>query len=1156
MIYRWLQLAQSPFRLVIASIVALSVMSAPPAMAEEERSPDRLPDGLSAPEWSSIRAAYEASRHAVVAVDGAYQVRNPRQQWSTHFDGRGALTTPDGGGWSWGLELISYGRAGAECTITGTAPVQHHRGQRIEYDWNAALSEWFINDHRGLEHGYTVHQRPASVRSRVGAFGERIAESAASDCDPLYFTLAVRGTLIPQLTETARDVAFVSVNDAAAIAVVNYRNLTVFDAHGATVPAWFELGESEPRSLRIVVDDSMAVYPLTIDPIAQQAYLKASNTGQNDRFGSSVAVSGDTVVVGAPGEDSNATGVNGNQASNSAPDSGAAYVFVRNGQVWSQQAYLKASNTGADDRFGGTVAISGNTIVIGAYGEDSSATGVNGNQADNSASLSGASYVFVRSGGTWSQQAYLKASNTETFDLFGWVVAVSGDTVVVGATGEDSNATGVNGNQASNGASDSGAAYVFIRSGTSWSQQAYLKASNTGAFDNFAHAVAASDDRIVVGATNEDSNATGVDGNQENNSASNAGAAYVFVRTGGAWSQQAYLKASNTDPNDQFGFSVGISADTVVVGAHGEASSDTGVDGNQESDSSPYAGAAYIFVRSGGVWSQQAYLKASSVWTQDQFGTSAAISGDMVVVGALGRDSGGVDAGAAFVFARSAGSWSEVAFLLASNAGAGDQFGRAVAASGDIVVVGADRESSNATGVNGNGDNDSAPWSGAAYIFDRAPVDSDEDGIWDDWEVNGIPWTDHLGVERRYMLPQANPMKKNLWVEVDAMEGLSISIDSIVMVQAAFLNAPLINPDQSTGVILHVHRDSFNVPFEPSMATESPALCWPLNFDALRADHFGTAAEREGPDRDARLEAKAKAFRYCLIASETASKNFAGCGQEPGDNFVLYLGAKGVEVDNEGEAAVFMHELGHNLGLGHGGCDAINGKPNYPSIMNYMYVQNFNWCSGFWALDYSRAGSEEFADIDETNINELVGIGTPSGYYANWYGRVWFTDARGDRDTRPIPLGGTAVDLGDEAGTGTLDGEFTQGVLQDLNGSGPDSPEGLPALPSPREILKPCNDWARVQLPTRAMSASSITGPRIPTDELTWDTIEWINKNFLPPPPKCAFADLNCDGRVDGNDLGTLLGQWGTCRGCSADFNKDGLVDGNDLGTLLGAWTG
>ena len=192
--------------------------------------------------------------------------------------------------------------------------------------------------------------------------------------------------------------------------------------------------------------------------IAQQAYLKASNTEAGDLFGAAVAVSHDTVVVAAPYEASSASGVNGDQGDNSVPYSGAAYVFVRNGTNWMQQAYLKASNPTMDAVFGDAVAISGDIIVVGAPNEDSNATGVNGNQNDHSAFNAGAAYVFVRSGTNWSQEAYLKGSNTERGDYFGYSVSVSGNTVVVGALNEDSIAIGINGNQSDNAAKDSGAA--------------------------------------------------------------------------------------------------------------------------------------------------------------------------------------------------------------------------------------------------------------------------------------------------------------------------------------------------------------------------------------------------------------------------------------------------------------------------------------------------------------------------------------------------------------------------------------------------------------------------------------------------------------------------------------------------------------------------
>ncbi len=330
---------------------------------------------------------------------------------------------------------------------------------------------------------------------------------------------------------------------------------------------------------------------------SQQAYLKASNPDSYDQFGMPVAISGETIAVGAHGESSNATGSNGNQANNLTSHSGAAYVFVRSGTVWSQQTYLKASNPGVDDYFGIGVAISGETVVIGARFEDSNATGVNGVQSNNSAVDSGAAYVFVRSGTTWSQHAYLKASNTGAGDQFGWSVAVSGDIVVVGAWLEDSGSSGVNGNQSSNTAADSGAAYVFVRSGTVWSQQAYLKASNTDADDRFGYSVAVAGETVVAGAYAEDSSATGINGNQAGNTATDSGAAYSFVRSGTVWSQEAYLKASNTEAGDHFGASVAASGDTLVVGANWEDSSATGVNGNQADNSDADAGAAYAFSR-------------------------------------------------------------------------------------------------------------------------------------------------------------------------------------------------------------------------------------------------------------------------------------------------------------------------------------------------------------------------------------------------------------------------------------------------------------------------------------------------------------------------------------------------------------------------------
>ena len=481
-------------------------------------------------------------------------------------------------------------------------------------------------------------------------------------------------------------------------------------------------------------------------------YFKASNTGTLDNFGFSVALSsdGNTLAVGAMGESSNATGINGDQTDNSLAGAGAAYVFTRTGTTWSQQAYLKASNTGVGDRFGFELSLSsdGNTLAVGAPDEKSNATGINGNQTDNSLAIAGATYVFTRTGATWSQQAYLKASNTSANDYFGLKLSLSsdGNTLAVAASHEDSNATGINGDQTDNSLAGAGAAYVFTRSGTTWSQQAYVKASNTGANDYFGAKLSLSSDGniLAIGANGEDSSATGINGNQTNNTAYSSGAAYVFTRTGTTWSQQAYLKASNTDPNDRFGFGLNLNSDgsTLAVGASSESSNAIGINGDQTDNSSTKSGATYIFTRTGATWTQQAYLKASNTDSYDYFGLRLTFSsdGNTIAVSALESSnatgingnqtdnslapSGYAGTGAVYLFTRTGTTWSQQAYLKASNTGGNDNFGIApvLSADGNTLAIGAWHEASNATGINGDQtDNSLAPsgdnGTGAVYLF-------------------------------------------------------------------------------------------------------------------------------------------------------------------------------------------------------------------------------------------------------------------------------------------------------------------------------------------------------------------------------------------------------------------------------------------------------
>jgi len=458
--------------------------------------------------------------------------------------------------------------------------------------------------------------------------------------------------------------------------------------------------------------------------ITKGAFLKASNTLSQNQFGSSLAVSGNTLVVGAPRENSDSSGVNGDETNSGATASGAVYVFVFAENEWQQQAYLKASNTDAGDTFGNAVAISGDTIVVGAREESSNARGVNADQDNNDVRDAGAAYVFVRDGTNWEQQAYLKASNTDfPSEAFGHSVAIDGDIIVVGADEEASRASGVNGDQTDNG-STSGAAYVFVRDGTSWSQDAYLKASNNNWDDpdnrRFGQSVAISGTTIVVGDYFEPSNATGVNGDELDRSASRAGAAFVFQHNGENWYQQAFLKASNTESFDNFAVSVAISDDTIVVGAWGEDSN-----GDQSDNSDNGAGAAYVFTRSRTIWSQQAYLKAANVMLDQAFGFSVSISGDALVVGANREDvsASGVNGnafdqyGSAYLFRRDGAHWHETLYLKAANADKGDQFASSVAVGGAGIVVGAPWEDSDSKGIDGSGSNNLQANSGAAYVI-------------------------------------------------------------------------------------------------------------------------------------------------------------------------------------------------------------------------------------------------------------------------------------------------------------------------------------------------------------------------------------------------------------------------------------------------------
>ena len=452
--------------------------------------------------------------------------------------------------------------------------------------------------------------------------------------------------------------------------------------------------------------------------------LRGSNTTTTDQFGQSISLSddGNTLVVGAPREDGSSTGVN-QPINTNTPFSGAVYVFRRNGGVWSQQAYIKASNAEANDNFGHSVSLSndGNTLAVGANQEDSISTGIDGAQL-NGANQSGAVYLFRFSGGAWLQQAYIKPFNTGIDDRFGTSVSLSGDgnTLAVGAIGEDSALTGVNrpDNNTRPNNSDSGATYVFrFNTGSNtWTQQAYIKTFFPVFGAQFGSAVRLSDDgnTLAASASQEPSLARGInqapisgdDGDEE------SGAVYVFRfnSTSTIWSQQAYIKAHNADLYDRFGFSLSLSDDgnTLAVGATAEESSSTGVGSNGGDNNAGNSGAAYVFqVSTAGTWIQQAYIKASNTDGSDEFGWSISLSGngmflavgafhergDSVGINGLESSNGTLSAGAVYFFELNNGNWSQRAYVKASNNLIGNRFGASVSLSNDgsSLVVGASR---------------------------------------------------------------------------------------------------------------------------------------------------------------------------------------------------------------------------------------------------------------------------------------------------------------------------------------------------------------------------------------------------------------------------------------------------------------------------------
>jgi len=373
--------------------------------------------------------------------------------------------------------------------------------------------------------------------------------------------------------------------------------------------------------------------------------LLASDGAAGDNFGCYVSLSGDTALVGAWLDDDHGE------------MSGSAYVFVRSGTFWTQQAKLLASDGTANDLFGWSVSLDNDTALIGAYWDDD-----NGNK-------SGSAYVFTRTGTTWTQQAKLLASDGAVMDYFGYSVSLCGDTALISAPIDDDNGDA------------SGSAYVFTRTGTSWTQQAKLLAADGAFGDNFGIRVFLAGDTALIGADGDDDI---------------RGSAYVFTRTGISWSQQAKLIASDGQGEDFFGSFVSLSGDTALIGAPGD------------DDNGDWSGSAYVFTRIDTTWTQEAKLLASDGYAWDYFGDSVSLSGDTALITAPQDDDNGDDSGSAYVFTRTGTIWTQQQKLIASDGQAGDTFGwLSSSLDGDSAIISSCR------------DDDNGLDSGSAYVFTK-----------------------------------------------------------------------------------------------------------------------------------------------------------------------------------------------------------------------------------------------------------------------------------------------------------------------------------------------------------------------------------------------------------------------------------------------------
>jgi uncharacterized repeat protein (TIGR01451 family) len=569
--------------ILVCSLLTTLFASVPMHPAQAQTTKQAMPAGLQ-------ETFLSASAKPFSTQGGTYTTEYNGLNYSLNASGLQAQAA----GLSWGIALRGMGRGNQAKDVQSPEIVQ--TDTRLEYQ-RGVITEWYRNTMLGVEQGFTISESPQG-----------------------------NGKLVLQLDLSA-NVEGILNNDASGLSfagengqTLRYDQLKAYDSNNVQLEAKMVYATGQ---IAIQVNDRGAAYPITIDPLIylEQKVVSSDGTGENF-FGFSVAISGETALVGAKGAD-------------------RAYVFVRSGTTWTQQAILTGP---ANTYFGFSVAISGDTALVGAYLQT---VGANSSQ--------GSAYIFTRSGTTWIQQQELTASDGAASNYFGRSVALSGDTALVSAR---NHTVGANSGQ--------GSAYVFTRSGATWTEQQELTASDGAAGDWFGSSVSLSGDTALVGAILD---TVGLNSQQ--------GSAYVFTRSGATWTQQQQLTASDGTAGDRFGFSAALSGDTAIVGG----SSDT-------VGAITLQGSAYVFTRSGTTWAQQQQLTASDGASGDQFGYSVALLGDTALVGAYYDDVLYGDQGSAYFFVRNGTTWTQQTRLTASDATAFEMFGGSVALDGNTALVG------------------------------------------------------------------------------------------------------------------------------------------------------------------------------------------------------------------------------------------------------------------------------------------------------------------------------------------------------------------------------------------------------------------------------------------------------------------------------------